>query len=173
MEAPHPSDKTLESYRLGGLEKEAAALVEQHLETCPACWRRAASMSSASFQQWARGQRKEASESDFEAMRTEDVPPGPIVPKAGALPPGLAEHRDYEIKKELGRGGMGVVYLAQNTLLGRVEVLKVMGRRVVERPGVSDRFVREMRAVAKLRHLNIVSAYTAFRLDEDIVFAME
>ena len=102
---------------------------------------------------------------------TSKIAPAP--PLLDTLPPGLADHRDYEIKKELGRGGMGVVYLAHNTLLGRDEVLKVMGRHIIERPGVLDRFLREMRAVAKLRHPNIVSAYSAFRLDESIVFAME
>ena len=68
---------------------------------------------------------------------------------------------------------MGVVYLAHNRLMGRDEVLKVMGRQIMERPGVLDRFLREIRAVAKLRHPNIVTAYHATRLGESIVFAME
>ena len=77
------------------------------------------------------------------------------------------------VKREIGRGGMGVVYLAHNTLMGRDEVLKVMGRQVIERPGVLDRFLREIRAVARLRHPNIVAAYHASRLGESLVFAME
>ena len=97
----------------------------------------------------------------------------PAPPPADTLPPGLADHPDYEIKRELGRGGMGVVYLAHNTLMGRDEVLKVMGRHIMERPGVLERFLREIRAVAKLRHPNIVTAYHATRLGESIVFAME
>ena len=96
----------------------------------------------------------------------------PFAP-ASSMPSGLGEHPDYAIKKELGRGGMGVVYLAHNTLLGRDEVLKVMGRQIMDRPGVLDRFLREMKAVAKLRHPNIVTAYSATRLGENIVFAME
>ena len=68
---------------------------------------------------------------------------------------------------------MGVVYLAHNKLMGRDEVLKVMGRHIMERPGVLERFLREIRAVAKLRHPNIVTAYHATRLGESIVFAME
>jgi anti-sigma factor RsiW len=55
MEAQHPSDETLESYRLGQLEGDSAALIKQHLETCPECWRRAASMSSASYGRWVGG----------------------------------------------------------------------------------------------------------------------
>ncbi len=94
-------------------------------------------------------------------------------PTADTLPPGLAEHADYDVLKELGRGGMGVVYLAHNKLMGRDEVLKVMSRQIMEKPGVLDRFLREIRAVAKLRHPNIVTAYSAFRLEENLVFAME
>ena len=92
---------------------------------------------------------------------------------AGTIPAELAEHPDYEIIRELGRGGMGVVYLAHNEIMGRDEVLKVIGRDVIERPGVLDRFLREMRTVASLQHPNIVTAYSAFRAGGNLVFAME
>ena len=94
-------------------------------------------------------------------------------PLAETMPPGLADHPDYQVIRELGRGGMGVVYLADNRLLGRQEVLKVMGRHIMERPGLLNRFQAEMRAVAMLNHPNIVTAYSAFRLGESILFAME
>ena len=97
----------------------------------------------------------------------------PAPPPAGTLPPGLADHPDYEILRELGRGGMGVVYLAQNTLMGRMEVLKVVGSHLINRPGVLDRFLREIRSAAKLHHPNIVTAYSALRLGESLVLAME
>jgi serine/threonine protein kinase len=92
---------------------------------------------------------------------------------ASPLPAELANHPDYEIIRELGRGGMGVVYLAHNRIMERDEVLKVMGHDIVDHPGVLDRFLREIRAVAKLRHPNIVSAYSAFRCGGSLVFAME
>jgi serine/threonine protein kinase len=85
----------------------------------------------------------------------------------------LVDHPDYEIVRELGRGGMGVVYLARNKLMGRPEVLKVVGGQLVERPGVRDRFLREVQSAAKLQHRNIVAAYSATRLGESIVLAME
>ncbi len=94
-------------------------------------------------------------------------------PPAHAIPPGLANHLDYEIKHELGRGGMGVIYLARNTIMGRDEVLKIMGSHVVGRPGVFERFQNEIRAVAKFRHPNIVTAYAAFHIEGGLVFAME
>ena len=70
--------------------------------------------------------------------------------KAGTLPPDLADHPDYQIVRELGRGGMGVVYLAHNRLMGRDEVLKVVSKHLIERKGVLERFSREIRSAARL-----------------------
>ncbi|MGO9923573.1 MAG: SUMF1/EgtB/PvdO family nonheme iron enzyme [Isosphaeraceae bacterium] len=111
--------------------------------------------------------------SDFDS---EQSPEGTSTEKpipATALPPGLAEHPDYAIKRELGWGGMGVVYLAENRLMGRHEALKVIGWQITPRPEMLERFLREIRAVAKLHHPNIVTAYHAVRLGESIVLAME
>ena len=68
---------------------------------------------------------------------------------------------------------MGVVYLAQNTLMGRMEVLKVVGGHLVSRPAILERFLREIRSAARLHHTNIVTAYSALRLGESLVLAME
>ena len=100
-------------------------------------------------------------------------PGSPAPPPASTLPPGLADHPDYEILRELGQGGMGVVYLAQNKLMGRMEVLKVVSGHLINRRGVLDRFLGEIRNAAKLHHPNIVTAYSALRLGESLVLAME
>jgi serine/threonine protein kinase len=92
---------------------------------------------------------------------------------ARRIPPELAASPDYEIIRELGSGGMGLVFLAHNHIMGRHEVLKVISRELIGNPGVLDRFLREIRAVAKLHHPNIVTAYSAFRAGESLVFAME
>lgn len=73
--------------------------------------------------------------------------------------------KTYTIEKELGRGGMGVVYLATDTRLDRkvaIKVLSISGGN--ENTGVSldevvQRFQREAKAVAKLTHQNIVNIY--------------
>jgi serine/threonine protein kinase len=90
-----------------------------------------------------------------------------------AIPPALANDPNYEFLRELDRGGMGVVYLAHHRVMVRDEVLKVLSRKIIDEPGVSDRFLREIRAVAKLRHPNIVSAFNAFFCGPSLVFAME
>jgi formylglycine-generating enzyme required for sulfatase activity/serine/threonine protein kinase len=94
-------------------------------------------------------------------------------PIAGSIPRDLADHPDYKILGELGRGGMGVVYLAWNRLMGRKEVLKVVSRELMDRRGVLDRFLREIRSAAQLHHANIVTAYSVIRAGKSIAFAME
>ena len=100
--------------------------------------------------------------------------PEPLIADANlAAPPELANHPDYELLKELGRGGMGVVYLARNRMLDRLEVLKVVSRSLLDRPGALERFQQEIRAAARLQHPNIVAAYNALRIGELLVLAME
>src|SRR5262249_51792055 len=53
---------------------------------------------------------------------------GPRTPAHLDLPTELQDHPDYEVLRELGRGGTGVVYLARHRLIGRLEVLKVLHR---------------------------------------------
>jgi hypothetical protein len=85
----------------------------------------------------------------------------------------LANNPQYEVLRELGRGGMGVVYLAKNKLMDRLEVLKVVNKALLDRPGAVERFLREIRSAAKLHHPNIVSAYSAVQAGELLAFAME
>ncbi len=175
----HPTDQALSSYGLGKLDEKTSEEVGQHLEQCLECRRRVGELSPDSFLDRIRRAQPGSNRSvagaslvdgTFSLASSKNAAPPP---STDSLPPGLAEHSDYQIKRELGRGGMGVVYLAHNTLMGRDEVLKVIGREIMERPGVLDRFQREIRAVAKLHHENIVTAYTAFRIEGGLVFAME
>ena len=175
----HPTDRTLSAYGLGQLDDAAAGLVHTHLEGCPDCRRRVAEVTSDSFLGRLRDARGRTDSLRPSVSATEGLPlldAGAAVampPPADTLPPGLADHPDYQIIRELGRGGMGVVYLAQNTLMGRMEVLKVVGGHLVSRPAVLERFLREIRSAARLQHPNIVAAYSALRLGESLVFAME
>ncbi|WP_437185096.1 serine/threonine protein kinase [Planctomicrobium sp. SH668] len=80
---------------------------------------------------------------------------------------------DFELKRKLGQGGMGTVFLAHQISLDRDCALKVMSKEISAKPGFVDRFVREARAMAKLDHQNVVRCY-AVDSDQGLHFvAME
>jgi serine/threonine protein kinase len=73
----------------------------------------------------------------------------------------LGRLRDYELLEQIGQGGMGTVYRARHMMLKRIVALKVLpAERMNDKESVS-RFRREMEAVGKLVHPNIVHAYDA------------
>jgi WD40 repeat protein/serine/threonine protein kinase len=81
------------------------------------------------------------------------APTNPAAPPAGSVPD-LRYIQQYELIRELGRGGMGVVHLARDLRLGRLVAIKMLTR-----PGAGvhrDRFLGEARATARCRHENIV-----------------
>jgi serine/threonine protein kinase/formylglycine-generating enzyme required for sulfatase activity len=89
------------------------------------------------------------------------------------LPPELARHPKFLILRELGRGGMGVVYQARQTMMNRPVVIKVINRALLDQPGTLERFHREVRAAAQLSHPNIVTAYDAEQAGELHMLVME
>lgn len=70
---------------------------------------------------------------------------------------------EYSIERELGRGGMAIVYLAREVRLDRLVAIKVMPLNLAARSELRERFMREARTSAKLSHPNIVPI---FRVDE-------
>ena len=67
----------------------------------------------------------------------------------------------FEIQKKLGSGGMGAVYLAQDTELGRPVALKILPKDKADNPTLLKRFKSEAHAAANLKHDNIVMVYGA------------
>jgi tetratricopeptide (TPR) repeat protein len=80
---------------------------------------------------------------------------------------------DFEIIRELGRGGMGVVYEAVQTSLNRRVALKILSPGIGLTPKAVDRFRREAAAAAKLHHTNIVPVYATGEVDGAHFYAME
>jgi uncharacterized RDD family membrane protein YckC/predicted Ser/Thr protein kinase len=67
--------------------------------------------------------------------------------------------RHFEVKRLLGKGGMGAVYLGTDTSLDRPVALKVLAPEIAHDPEVVARFTREARAQARLRHPNVAQIY--------------
>ncbi|HEY3120627.1 MAG TPA: serine/threonine-protein kinase [Vicinamibacteria bacterium] len=65
----------------------------------------------------------------------------------------------YEILKILGKGAMGMVYVAHDTVLERDVALKVMGVHIADDETLKQRFMREAKAVAKMTHPNVVNVF--------------
>lgn len=79
----------------------------------------------------------------------------------------------YELVRELGVGGMAVVYLAIQTSLDRKVALKVMRRNIDDVDKFERRFLMEGRTLAKLPHRNIVAVYDIVKGDATTYIAME
>ncbi len=147
-----------------------------HLDGCPDCCKIVAALSGDDFlhrlrQAHSRSSTPAPAQSLSDVAQAAQSPAGSI-PIAN-LPPELAANQQYEILREFGRGGMGVVYLAKNKLMDRLEVLKVVNKTLLDRPGSVERFLREIRSAAKLSHPNIVGAYSAVQAGDLLAFAME
>ena len=80
-------------------------------------------------------------------------------PLAGPTGPMPAQFGDFRIIREVGRGGMGVVYEAEQVSLGRCVALKVLARHLLINDKHAKRFDREARAAARLHHTNIVPVF--------------
>jgi serine/threonine protein kinase len=79
----------------------------------------------------------------------------------------------YRLKQVLGQGGMGSVFAAENTLSGKQVAIKCMHRRIAQTPEASQRFLREARASALIRHPNVVDVYDVLAEDETFYLVME
>ncbi len=80
---------------------------------------------------------------------------------------------DYRILREIGRGGMGVVYEAEQESLGRRVALKVLSAGALLDPKQVRRFEREAKAAARLHHTNIVPVFGVGRQDGHHYFVMQ
>ena len=80
---------------------------------------------------------------------------------------------DYRIIREIGHGGMGVVYEAEQESLGRHVALKVLLPEYQSRPRFVQRFRREAKAAGRLHHTNIVPVFGVGESDGTLYYVMQ
>jgi serine/threonine-protein kinase len=78
----------------------------------------------------------------------------------------------YSIDRELGRGGMGVVYLAHEVHLDRLVAIKLLPPERASDPALRERFLREARLAAKLSHPNIIPIHSVAESGEFVYYVM-
>jgi eukaryotic-like serine/threonine-protein kinase len=78
----------------------------------------------------------------------------------------------YSLERELGRGGMGVVYLAREVRLDRPVAIKLLPPSKTADPRLRERFLREARTAAKLSHPNVIPIHAVEEVGEFVFFAM-
>lgn len=109
---------------------------------------------------------------------TEQNNPDPLKPSEGAssfaqLQPGKMIGRRYEIRRKLGRGGMGMVFLAHDHRTNRDVALKCILPQYVNKEAVLLRFEREVEIARRVDHPSVVKILDAWRLDNMLMYTME
>jgi uncharacterized protein (TIGR03067 family) len=180
-----PSRERLFDYAVGRLSDDASEVLASHLDACSSCQAMLGTLNDANDSLVAR-LRSPAAEDSLVAEPEYSVALARA--KAVAGQPAAADGRpaqrqgpfpvpgrlgEYQLLEELGHGGMGTVYKALHTKLDRVVALKVLAKGRVEDERAIARFEREMKAIGRLDHPQIVRAHDAREIDDRPVLIME
>ncbi|MEO8495264.1 MAG: protein kinase [Planctomycetota bacterium] len=155
----HPTDEQLADFLAGRLPRADQTLVESHVAECLTCCEILRSHPDDTLLH-----RMRLADTSFVLDDTQTglaLTTGVAREPSSDLPPQLVDHPRYRIVRQLGAGGMGVVYEAEHRMMERPVALKVISRQLVNNPEAIDRFRREVKAAARLSHRNIVTAHDA------------
>ena len=162
-----PERQRLSAFVAGELPQETAEKVRAHVDTCPTCQATVRTISDC--EEKGTGTSRDADLADSAPRGSEPVPfssqPPRPMPDMSAADVPVGRLGEYEVLEKLGEGGMGAVYKARHTELDRVVALKVLPKHMTADDRAVARFKREMKAVARLDHPNIVRAHDAREID--------
>ncbi len=163
-----PSQQELIDYALGRRSPEVLELVSGHVEQCPQCQTALATVAEAEDTLVAELRRRAVRNAYAEEPECQD-----FVLRAEKMVGELGRLGEYELLAKLGKGGMGAVYKARQVRLDMIVALKVLPRDRSGDPLAATRFEREIKAVGRLSHPNIVQAHDARDIDGTTVLVME
>src|SRR5262245_13302729 len=179
MTATHPSDRELDEFLLGKFPDPDHVAVEEHLAGCVGCQDRAADRTAGDTLTELLAAARTRADADRAAAPTPSLcaPTQAWEDAAGpaddGAPPALAGHPKYHVLRRLGTGGMGTVWLAEHAVMNRLVAVKVIRPDLLAKPGATSRFLREVRAAAKLHHPHIVTAFDAEPVGDSCLLVME
>ena len=153
-----PPRNELAAFALGELSESALEAILKHIENCPTCDRTLQELD-------------QLSDPVIAGLRRSG--PAPTSPVSAYSPPPSGRLGDYELLREVGRGGMGVVYEAKQVGLGRRVALKVLLPHALLDASWVERFRREARSAGRLHHTNIVPIHEAGEANGLRYFAMQ
>jgi serine/threonine protein kinase/formylglycine-generating enzyme required for sulfatase activity len=152
-----PTDHQLRAYDQGDLSRDELDTISAHLRSCRGCLDRLVSLASGTGA-FPSGPAEAPADAEY---RRAVALLAARLPAASPLPGVGDTLRDYRLMEKVGRGGMGMVFKAVHVKLDRVVAVKVLSGRRWQDPAAVARFEREMKAVGRLDHPNIVHATDA------------
>lgn len=165
--SPCPSLKQLTSFLEGTLSPNDLDTVSEHVQRCLVCDARLSDLQQSSGS--AVRQLSVSHSRQSHAIGSDDAAAGTVA--VSDLPDALLG--PYQLLHQIGQGGMGTVYKARHLKMDRFEAVKILPQSVMRQSQAVERFEREIRAVAKLDHPNIVRAYHAGEERDQHYLAME
>lgn len=162
-----PTQQELSDLSSGKLRADCVDAIADHLDSCEACQNQLPHVGPADALTQAVCGQPETDEFSEDAVyrRLATIAPwtrseGSVVfPTAHALPP--EQIAGCRIERRIGKGGMGVVYRALHTGLGRSVAIKLLNNERFSDSRTVDRFRREMTALGRVDHPNVVKAFDA------------
>jgi serine/threonine protein kinase len=166
----HPTDETLRRFALGELDAVHHDDIERHVEACDRC---CAVLRTAPDDSLVASLKQESGAAVLQDLPLLGLaaPSSPTI--TSPIPAELRDHPRYRIIKQVGAGGMGVVYKAEHRFMERLVALKVINRRLLRNANALERFRLEVKAAARLAHPNIVTAHDADQAGDLHILVME
>jgi serine/threonine protein kinase len=161
-----PGEHNLQAFARGELDTQAAAAVRAHVDDCVGCQETLAAIrQDLGLEEPVTRDAQQAGQTSDQSTQThirrpdlEDALELPALTRS-TDPKAIGRIAAYEIYAVLGRGGMGVVLDAFDTVLHRRVAIKVLAPQLATSPTAHRRFLREARAAAGINHVNVVTVH--------------